>query len=103
MKIYPLLLPRTFMLNVSGISIVTTFVSVYLKLTHIDLDLFLLDLFLFLSVLGAAISVFVVLVDIIRNPYKNKWLWIIPLLFVGNIVAFVFLLNRNGHINKILK
>ena len=74
MKIYPLLLPRTFMLNVSGISIATTFVSVYLKLTHIDLDLFLLDLFLFLSVLGAAISVFVVLVDIIKNPYKNNWL-----------------------------
>jgi len=45
------------------------------------------------------LAIFVVLLDIIKNPIKNKFLWIIPLLFVGNIVSMIYLINRESHIN----
>ena len=48
-------------------------------------------------------AIFVVLLDIIKNPLKNKFLWIIPLLFVGNIVAMIYLMNRESHIRRALR
>jgi len=34
---------------------------------------------------------------------KNKFLWIIPLLFVGNIVAMIYLMNREAHLRRALR
>ena len=48
-------------------------------------------------------AIFVVLLDIIKNPIKNKFLWIIPLLFVGNIVSMIYLMNRESHIRRALR
>jgi hypothetical protein len=70
---------------------------------HIGFELFTPSFLLSISVIFSLISIFIVLIDLIKNPIKNKSMWIIPLLFVGNLVAIIYLINREAHLRRALK
>ena len=78
-------------------------IGTLLKLSHWSFGIFTPNLVLSISIVFTLLAIFVVLLDIIKNPIKNKFLWIIPLLFVGNIVSMIYLINRESHIRRALR
>lgn len=78
-------------------------IGTLLKLSHWSFGIFTPNLVLSISIVFTLLANFVVLLDIIKNPIKNKFLWIIPLLFVGNIVAMIYLINRESNIRRALR
>ena len=103
MKTYPLLIPKNIILPISILGFIFTVIGTLLKLSHWSFGIFTPNLVLSISIVFTLLAIFVVLLDIIKNPIKNKFLWIIPLLFVGNIVAMVYLINRESHIRRALR
>lgn len=103
MKTYPLLIPKNIILPISILGFIFTVIGTLLKLSHWSFGIFTPNLVLSMSIVFSLLSIFVVLLDIIKNPIKNKFLWIIPLLFVGNIVSMIYLINRESHIRRALR
>ena len=103
MKTYPLLIPKNIILPISILGFIFTVIGTLLKLSHWSFGIFTQNLVLSISIVFTLIAIFVVLLDIIKNPIKNKFLWIIPLLFVGNIVSMIYLINRESHIRRALR
>lgn len=103
MKTYPLLIPKNIILPISILGFIFTVIGTLLKLSHWSFGIFTPNLVLSISIVFTLLAIFVVLLDIIKNPIKNKFLWIIPLLFVGNIVAMIYLINRESHIKRALR
>ena len=103
MKTYPLLIPKNIILPISILGFIFTVIGTLLKLSHWSFGIFTPNLVLSISMVFLLFAIFVVLLDIIKNPIKNKFLWIIPLLFVGNIVAMIYLMNREAHLRRALR
>lgn len=103
MKTYPLLIPKNIILPISILGFIFTVLGTLLKLSHWSFGIFTPNLVLSISIVFTLLAIFVVLLDIIKNPIKNKFLWIIPLLFVGNIVSMIYLINRESHIRRALR
>ncbi len=103
MKTYPLLIPKNIILPISILGFIFTVIGTLLKLSHWSFGIFTPNLVLSISIVFTLLAIFVVLLDIIKNPIKNKFLWIIPLLFVGNIVSMIYLINRESHIKRALR
>ena len=103
MKTYPLLIPKNIILPISILGFIFTVIGTLLKLSHWSFGIFTPNLVLSISIVFMLLAIFVVLLDIIKNPIKNKFLWIIPLLFVGNIVSMIYLINRESHIRRALR
>ena len=103
MKTYPLLIPKNIILPISILGFIFTVIGTLLKLSHWSFGIFTPNLVLSISIVFTLLAIFVVLLDIIKNPIKNKLLWIIPLLFVGNIVSMIYLINRESHIRRALR
>ena len=103
MKTYPLLIPKNIILPISILGFIFTVIGTLLKLSHWSFGIFTPNLVLSISMVFTLLAIFVVLLDIIKNPIKNKFLWIIPLLFVGNIVSMIYLINRESHIKRALR
>ena len=103
MKTYPLLIPKNIILPISILGFIFTVIGTLLKLSHWSFGIFTPNLVLSISIVFTLLAIFVVLLDIIKNPIKNKFLWIIPLLFVGNIVAMIYLMNREAHLRRALR
>jgi hypothetical protein len=103
MKTYPLLIPKNIILPISILGFIFTVIGTLLKLSHWSFGIFTPNLVLSISMVFTLLAIFVVLLDIIKNPIKNKFLWIIPLLFVGNIVSMIYLINRESHIRRALR
>ena len=103
MKTYPLLIPKNIILPISILGFIFTVIGTLLKLSHWSFGIFTPNLVLSISIVFSLFAIFVVLLDIIKNPIKNKFLWIIPLLFVGNIVAMIYLMNREAHLRRALR
>ena len=102
-KTYHLLIPKKIILPISVLGFIFTIIGALLKLSHWSFGIFTPNLLLSISVVFSLLAIFVVLLDIIKNPIKNKFLWIIPLLFVGNIISTIYLINRDSHIRKALR
>ena len=103
MKIFHLLTPKNIILPISILGFIFTVIGTLLKLSHWSFGIFTPNLVLSMSIVFSLLSIFVVLLDIIKNPIKNKFLWIIPLLFVGNIVSMIYLMNREAHLRRALR
>ena len=103
MKTYPLLIPKNIILPISILGFIFTVIGTLLKLSHWSFGIFTPNLVLSISIVFTLLAIFVVLLDIIKNPIKNKFLWIIPQLFVGNIVSMIYLINRESHIRRALR
>ena len=103
MKTYPLLIPKKIILPISVLGFIFTVIGTLFKLSHWSFGIFTPNLLLSISIVFSLFAIFVVLLDIIKNPIKNKFLWIIPLLFVGNIVAMIYLMNREAHLRRALR
>ena len=103
MKTYPLLIPKNIILPISILGFIFTVIGTLLKLSHWSFGIFTPNLVLSISIVFTLLAIFVVLLDIIKNPIKNKFLWIIPLLSVGNIVSMIYLMNRESHIRRALR
>ena len=103
MKTYPLLITKNIILPISILGFIFTVIGTLLKLSHWSFGIFTPNLVLSISIVFTLLAIFVVLLDIIKNPIKNKFLWIIPLLFIGNIVAIIYLMNRESHIRRALR
>ncbi len=101
MKTHHLLIPKNIILPISILGFIFTVIGTLLKLSHWSFGIFTPNLVLSISMVFLLFAIFVVLLDIIKNPIKNKFLWIIPLLFVGNIVAMIYLMNREAHLTQI--
>ena len=103
MKTYPLLIPKKIILPISVLGFIITVIGALFKLSHWSFGIFTPNLVLSISIVFSLLSIFVVLLDIAKNPIKNKLLWIIPLLFVGNLVTIIYLINREVHLRKALR
>ena len=103
MKTYPLLIPKNIILPISILGFIFTVIGTLLKLSHWSFGIFTPNLVLSISIVFTLLAIFVVLLDIIKNPLKNKFLWIIPLLFLGNIISIIYLINRESHIRRALR
>ena len=103
MKIFHLLIPKNIIFPISILGFIFTVIGTLLKLSHWSFGIFTPNLLLSISIVFTLLAIFVVLLDIIKNPIKNKFLWIIPLLFVGNIVAMIYLMNREAHLIRALR
>ena len=103
MKTYHLLIQKNIILPISILGFIFTVIGTLLKLSHWSFGIFTPNLVLSISIVFTLLAIFVVLLDIIKNPIKNKFLWIIPLLFVGNIVSMIYLINRESHIRRALR
>ena len=103
MKTHHLLIPKNIIFPISILGFIFTVIGTLLKLSHLSFGIFTPNLVLSMSIVFSLLSIFVVLLDIIKNPIKNKFLWIIPLLFVGNIVSMIYLINRESHIKRALR
>lgn len=103
MKINPLLIPKNVILPISIMGIVLTFLGTLFKLSHWHFGFITPNILLLGSIIFSLLSVSVVLLDIVRNPIKNKLLWGFPLLFIGNLIAMIYLINRDVHIRKALR
>ena len=103
MKTHHLLISKKIILPISILGLILTVIGTLMKLTHWSFGIFTPNLVLSISIVFTLLAIFVVLLDIIKNPIKNKFLWIIPLLFVGNIVAMIYLMNREAHLRRALR
>jgi hypothetical protein len=103
MKTHHLLIPKNIIFPISILGFIFTVIGTLLKLSHLSFGIFTPNLVLSISMVFSLFAIFVVLLDIIKNPLKNKFLWIIPLLFVGNIVSMIYLMNREAHLRRALR
>lgn len=100
MKIYPLLIPKKVILPVAILGFIFTISGTLMKISHWSIGILTPNTLLSLSIVFTFLAFFVVLIDMVKNPIKNKFLWIVPLLFLGNLVAIVYLLVRDAHLKK---
>ena len=103
MNTHHLLIPKNIILPISILGFIFTVIGTLLKLSHWSFGIFTPNLVLSISIVFTLLAIFVVLLDIIKNPIKNKFLWIIPLLFLGNIISIIYLINRESHIRRALR
>ena len=103
MKTHHLLISKKIILPISVLGFIFIVIGTLLKLSHWSFGIFTPNLLLSISMVFSLFAIFVVLLDIIKNPIKNKFLWIIPLLFVGNIVSMIYLINREAHLRRALR
>ena len=103
MKSYQKKKKKNIILPISILGFIFTVIGTLLKLSHWSFGIFTPNLVLSISIVFSLFAIFVVLLDIIKNPIKNKFLWIIPLLFVGNIVSMIYLINREAHLRRALR
>ncbi len=103
MKFYPLLIPKNVILPISIMGTVFAILGTLYKLSHWHFGFITPKILLSISIIFSLLSIFIVLLDIVKNPIKNKLLWIIPLLFAGNLVAIIYLINREVHLRKALR
>ena len=68
-------------------------IGTLLKLSHWSFGIFTQIYYYQFQLFFTLFAIFVVLLDIIKNPIKINFLWIIPLLFVGNIVSMIYLME----------
>ena len=103
MKTYALLIPKHILMPIAVIGLIAGIFGALMKITHWEMDANVMKIILIVSIVFTLTAIFVVLLDIIRNPILNKFLWFVPLLFFGNIVAIVYLLVRDAHLRKAIK
>lgn len=103
MKIYPLLIPKNIILPLSIIGFVMSLLGAFIKISHWEFWGVSPNFLLGISIIFSLLSIFIVLLDVLKNPIKNKFLWIAPLLFVGNLVSIIYLINRETHLRKAQK
>ena len=72
MKTYPLLIPKNIILPISILGFIFTVIGTLLKLSHWSFGIFTPNLVLSISIVFTLLAIFVVLLDIIKNPIKNK-------------------------------
>lgn len=72
-------------------SFVTTFIGVYLKMTHSNLS----DTFLTLGILASVAYIFIALREIWKSslPRHEKIQWTIGFLFINSIAGLVYLIS----------
>lgn len=103
MKTYPLLIPKNIILPISILGLILTVIGTLMKLNHWNFGAITPNMILGVSTIFSLIALFVVIIDITRNPLKNKFLWIVPLFFTGNIVTIIYLINREAHLRRALR
>lgn len=72
MKIFHLLIPKNIILPISILGFIFTVIGTLLKLSHWSFGIFTPNLLLSISIVFTLLAIFVVLLDIIKNPIKNK-------------------------------
>ena len=103
MKEYPLIVPKKYLMPIAILGLILTVIGTLMKLNHWNFGAITPNIILAISTVLTLISFFVVILDILRNPLKNKFLWIAPLLFIGNLVAVIYLMNREAHLKRALR
>ena len=76
MKTLHLLIPKNIILPISILGFIFTVIGTLLKLSHWSFGIFTPNLVLSISMVFSLFAIFVVLLDIIKNPIKNKFLCI---------------------------
>ena len=72
MKTHHLLIPKNIILPISILGFIFTVIGTLLKLSHWSFGIFTPNLVLSISIVFTLLAIFVVLLDIIKNPIKNK-------------------------------
>lgn len=95
MKIYPLILPKKLLVGISGIGI-AMIIGVFTNAWQGgDVN----PTWLYVGIILNAISFIAVLLDIYRNPVKNRMMWIIVLATLSMLAAFIYLIGRERFLN----
>ena len=72
MKTYPLLIPKKIILPISVLGFIITVIGSLFKLSHWSFGIFTPKLLLSISIVFSLFAIFVVSLDIIKNPIKNN-------------------------------
>ena len=99
-KYKPLLFPRKKLLIAAiGIFILLPLGGL-MKINHWELEFLNGSIVLSIGIILHIILFFIVLYDIIINPLRNKFLWLIGMLFFSSITMIFYLINRDKHIKR---
>ena len=72
MKTHHLLIPKNIILPISILGFIFTVIGTLLKLSHWSFGIFTPNLLLSISIVFSLFAIFVVSLDIIKNPIKNN-------------------------------
>lgn len=95
MKIYPLILPKKLLVGISGIGIAMIIGLFTNAFQGGDVN----ETWLYVGIILNSISFIAVLLDVYRNPVRNKTLWILALATFTMLAAFVYLIGRDKFLN----
>ncbi|MBS1549942.1 MAG: hypothetical protein JSS94_08790 [Bacteroidetes bacterium] len=97
MKEQPLYLNKKTALVMATLGLLSFAFSFYLKFNTSQSDLSSIDFILGIGALLQFVVWLIVMVDIIRNPIHNKWMWYISLFTFAPLACILYLINRDKH------
>lgn len=98
MKEYKLLINKKILLGLAIIGFVILATTTFLEILNND---FSGDYPRLIQGIGIAFMIVPwvnVLIDILRNPIKNKFMWFVGLFTPGPLTMFLYLINRETHL-----
>jgi len=98
MRSRPLLIKKTILLAMIIAAIVLAAVAIYVRLSDPVSSLETAPVLIPVLALLQITPWIVILIDIIRNPVRNKALWMIGLITFGLLVMLLYLLTRDRNL-----
>lgn len=92
MKIHPLILPKKLLIALSGISLAMIIGTFYNAYNNADTGI----TWLLAAILMNFVAFAAVIVDLVRNPVKNKIVWVILLFLFSFLASFFYLVMRDS-------
>lgn len=90
MKIHPLILPKKLLVAISGVGI-AMLIGIFTSLAQGgEVN----ETWLYVGIILNSVSFIAVILDITRNPVKNKMMWALVLATLTMLAAFVYLIGR---------
>lgn len=94
MQVHPLILPKKLLIAFSGVGIamiIGLFTNAY-RGGEVN------ETWLYVGIVLNFVSFMAVLLDVVRNPVKNRTLWLLLLATLSMLAAFVYLIVRENFV-----
>lgn len=91
MNIQPLILPKKLLVALSGTGIAMIIGVFYAVSQGYPVDMQWLIIGLAMNFMAFV----AVVIDLLRNPVKNKWTWVIILVTISILASFIYLIMRD--------
>ncbi|TXF77274.1 GldL-related protein [Chryseobacterium sp.] len=100
MNVSPMLIDRRTLLGLAFLSLAIILIGALLKITHFSIGPITGNYLLAVGLVPGFFVWALVIYDILKHSFRNSLLWLIGIIFFGNLGCIVYLLQRDELVTR---